>query len=449
MVIALPTAMNKLSLNQRIILGAIIVLIFFITLTATALNKAFIKSSENALKDTLTTQLYALIATADVDIKDNAVIFDMPTDDLATLLGLPNSGLYAQVINPKNKIMWQSESYISSAAPNAVFLKSGAQLFKKKPLQNKQFYQLSYGIDWFIEQQEVPLTFIINQDLKSYEQQLDDYSNTLWLWLGGMALFLILSQIFILKWGLSPINQVVDELAQIEAGTQQKIQQSYPKEIEYLSSNINHLLDNEHAQKKRYRNALGDLAHSLKTPLAILQSSIKQDHSAAEQINRMNSIVEYQLQKASTAGANNLSQAIDIKRLLERIIDSLQKVYQEKEIKVTLLSEDTLLFKADEGDMMELFGNLLDNAFKWTDSTISINAQLNKQSLGIEIIDNGPGFPPDLIEQLKIRGQRADETTPGHGIGLSIVNNIIDSYLGDMSIKNNTNEQGATIFIKI
>jgi len=441
---------RTLSLNQRIISGAIVVLLFFITLTAATLNNAFVKSSENALSDTLTTQLYALIATAEIDIIDSKTQFSMPSDDLATLLGLPNSGLYAQVISPNQTIIWQSESNISAVSPKAIFIKSGEKQSHKISLNHQQFYQLTYGIDWIINDKNIPLTFVINQDLNVFNQQLDDYSQTLWLWLGGMAVFLIISQILILKWGLSPINDVVNELKKIEQGQQEKIDQTYPKEIEFLSQNINHLLANEHAQKKRYRNALGDLAHSLKTPLAILQSSLPKTNDAplmAEQIDRMNNIVEYQLQKAATAGTNNLSQAIDITTLLQRIIDSLQKVYRDKNINVTLTSANPLSYKADEGDMMELFGNIIDNAFKWANTDIKVTAELNK-SLIIKVSDDGPGFPEDLIEALKIRGQRADETTPGHGIGLSIVNNIVDSYGGDIDISNNMS-QGSTVLVKI
>ncbi len=443
--------MTPLSLKQRIIFSALIVLIFFITLTAAALNKAFINSSENALKDTLTTQLYALIATAEVDIVANETQFSMPANDLETLLGLPKSGLYAQVIDKNNTVIWQSESYISADTPKATALMSGQQQFTKINLESKQFYQLSYGINWLIERSEIPLTFIINQDLNTFNKQLNKYSKTLWSWLGAMAIFLLIGQILILKWGLKPITKIVDELKKIEQGQQQKILETYPKEIEFLSSNINHLLDNEHAQKKRYRNALGDLAHSLKTPLAVLQSSLsatQQDKIMAEQIIQMNSIVEYQLQKAATAGANNLSQAIDIKHLITRIIDSLLKVYCDKGIQVSFQATDKLHFKADEGDMMELFGNLLDNAFKWSKVKITVTVLIENHTLTVNIEDDGPGFPETLIEQLKIRGQRADETTPGHGIGLSIVNNIVDSYAGTMTIKNNSTH-GVSIKIKL
>ncbi len=443
--------MQHLSLNQRIISSALIVLLFFITLTATALNKAFIKSSENTLKDTLTTQLYALIANAEVDIIKHKVQLTMPSDNLTTLLGLPNSGLYAQVIDDKNNPIWQSESNINTITPKARFIGSGQKKILKKYINKQPFYQITLGIEWIMNDTTIPLTFVINQNLKSFNQQLDDYSNTLWLWLGGMAVFLIISQLFILKWGLTPIHDVVHELQLIEQGKQQQIQQQYPKEIAFLSRNINHLLDNEQVQKIRYRNALGDLAHSLKTPLAIIQSSLSthpQKTAINEQITRMNSIVDYQLQKAATSGSQHLRPTIDINQLIQRLIDSLQKVYTEKNIHTTFTPSETAFFKADEGDMMELFGNILDNAFKWAKTRIHITCHINNHSLQVQIQDDGPGFPLHLIDALKQRGKRADETTPGHGIGLSIVNNIIESYKGEIRIHNNK-KAGSHIKINI
>ncbi len=442
--------MTKLSLNQRIISSALMVLILFVSLTATALNEAFKNSSRNALKNTLTSQLYALLATANVDVIELKPNVNMPSDSLEALLGLPNSGLYAQIIDHNNRVLWQSGSFINASPPSSQFIASGQKTFKQIDQADSQFFQLSFGTNWLIADTNIPLTFVINQNLSFFNQQLSDYSDTLWLWLGGMALFLIVSQLLILRWGLSPINQVVDELHNIENGSQTKIERHYPQEIDFLSRNINHLLEKEHAQKKRYRNALGDLAHSLKTPLAVLQSSLSSNSKPqvmADQIHQMNKIVEYQLQKAATAGANNLSQAIDINLLINRIIDSLKKVYVDKQLSFKFSANKTLNFKADEGDMMEMFGNLLDNACKWAQHTIIISAHLSQHKLRISIKDDGQGFPEPLIEQLKIRGERADQKIPGHGIGLSIVINIIDSYDGELHLHNNTPEKGAEVIV--
>lgn len=430
----------KLSLNQRMTISAIVILLLFITLTAAALNKAYKNSAKEALRETLNSQLFALMATAEVDFVGQAVTFSMPSDDLDHLLGLPSSGLYAQVIDDKNNQLWRSESHLGVQLPAAKFFEKGRYKHNKINYLKDKLHRFSYGVNWVIGERNIPLTFVITNDLSSYNQQIDEYRETLLFWLGAMAVFLLISQFFILRWGLSPIRQVVNELKKIETGEQTKIEQDYPQEVEFLSENINQLLAKELQQKKRYRDALGDLAHSLKTPLAVLQNSRQSNRAEYdEQIERMNSIIEYQLQKASTAGSSNLSSAIDMQALVVRINQSLAKVYRDKNIHCDINSSSRLLFKADEGDMMELFGNLLDNAYKWAESSIQVNLSLNEAGLLINIIDDGPGFPEALINALQQRGKRADESIPGHGIGLSIVNNIIESYQGELSIKRNAN----------
>ncbi|MDH5473160.1 MAG: ATP-binding protein, partial [Gammaproteobacteria bacterium] len=194
----------------------------------------------------------------------------------------------------------------------------------------------------------------------------------------------------------------------------------------------------ERDQKLRYRNALGDLAHSLKTPLAILQAGLQSDTESKDnlqqQIQRMNSIVEYQLQRAATAGITSSSQVINVKKILERINESLQKVYRDKSLKVDIQADESLHFKGDEGDLMELVGNLLDNAYKWSKHQISVIASQQDGTLTIIILDDGPGIVANQVDDLLQRGKRADQSIDGHGIGLSIVRNILDAYQGNLTI---------------
>ena len=304
-------------------------------------------------------------------------------------------------------------------------------------------------MQWLVGEQTISLTFNISKNLSYFTAQINNFSDTLWFWFGAMAFVLIVSQVFILRWGLLPIHQVVDELKRIESGSQLEILQTYPKEIEYLSSNINQLLNKEQQQNKRYRLALGDLAHSLKTPLAVLQNIVNEkpldESEFNQQIQKMNQLVEYQLQRASTVGKNNLGSVVDITRLINRTWQSLKKVYPDKSVSIQFASPK-VLFKADEGDMMELFGNLLDNAFKWTKSTVFIDVEKRKHTLYVSLKDDGEGFPKHLVDQMKQRGKRADQQKPGHGIGLSIVANIVESYNGEFTIENQL-PQGAQITI--
>lgn len=431
-----------MSLNRRIILSASLVLVVFITLTAVTLERAFIDSSESALRDTLTSQLYALMAVAEVN--DNAVI--MPSEELDVLLGLPSSGMYGYITGRDGRILWQSSSVLGARPPQPVSLASADKQFKKITIDDSGYYTFAYGVDWSSDTGSMALTFNIITDLRSFNDQIGQYRKTLWSWLIAMAVLLLISQALILRWGLSPLRRVGVELNRIETGEQEQIQQHYPQEIERLTSNINVLLQQEREQKTRYRNALGDLAHSLKTPLAVLQSSLssshnndqisnsKQDDTLTEQIARMNSIVEYQLQRAATAGSASIGKPVNVEHVTRRIVDSLRKVYRDKDIDLTIEVDRSVEFKGDEGDLMEILGNLLENAFKWAQKNITIRAERDGKQLRITVGDDGPGIAEDMADELLKRGRRADQATAGHGIGLSIVKNIVAAYQGELKI---------------
>lgn len=424
-----------MSLNLRIILSATTVLVIFITLTAAALNRAFVESTESALRDNLTSQLYALLAAAEVT--EGEII--MPSSELDALLGLPSSGVYAYIINQSAQTLWQSSSALGAKLPQVEVLASGEKQFKKTDVGELSYYTFAYGINWVTDTSTIALTFTIATDLVSFNKQITEYRNTLWGWLLAMAILLLISQAAILRWGLLPLRQVKLELNKIESGDQQQIEQHYPREIEKLTNNINQLLQQERNQKTRYRNALGDLAHSLKTPLAVLQSGLNSsntaDDSMKEQITRMNSIVEYQLQRAATAGTSTSAKSLKIKSIINRMLESLKKVYRDKAIKLNMTADDNLTFKGDEGDLMELLGNLLDNAYKWADKRIDIIAESEAGKLSIRVLDDGPGIKPEQAQKLLERGVRADQNIAGHGIGLSIVHNIVDAYQGELFIK--------------
>lgn len=425
-----------MTLNQRIILSATLVLVIFITLTAAALDRAFVDSSESALRDRLTSQLYALMAAAEID--KTGVI--MPSSELDALLGLPSSGVYAYITDQTGQIMWRSSSVLGAKPPQPVVLISGEKSFSKTSVDKDDYYSFAYGVNWATDTDVIAITFNITTDLVSFNRQISEYRITLWGWLVVMAMLLLVSQALILRWGLSPLRRVAKELNSIESGEQEQIQQNYPQEIERLTSNINTLLQQERDQKTRYRNALGDLAHSLKTPLAVLQSGLsesgdKDNDSIQRQITRMNAIVEYQLQRAATAGSASIGKSVNVSSVIDRMLESLQKVYRDKSIKVNVAVDETLIFKGDEGDLMELLGNLLDNAFKWANQQVDVSAEQQGNKLLLQISDDGPGIEPEDVETIMQRGARADQLIAGHGIGLSIVANIVEAYQGKLIIE--------------
>ncbi|PTB84337.1 histidine kinase, partial [Pseudidiomarina aestuarii] len=156
-------------------------------------------------------------------------------------------------------------------------------------------------------------TINVSEDQHMLEAQIDEFQLNLWYWLGGTGLMLLIAQWLILRWSLQPLHKAAADLHAIEAGKQQRLGDDYPSELQQLTRNINNLLDHEQSRRQRYKNSLADLAHSLKTPLALLRSELEScdDVTACkltgeEQLDRINALVDYQLQRAATEGKSNL-----------------------------------------------------------------------------------------------------------------------------------------------
>lgn len=148
----------------------------------------------------------------------------------------------------------------------------------------------------------------------------------------------------------------------------------------------------------------------------------------------MDHIVEYQLQKAATVGRATLATPIAIKPIVLKLIESLDKVHHQKALEVVVSVDDDTRFRGDEGDLMEMLGNLIDNAYKWCIKKIRVFASAEEGSLAIKVEDDGPGIDPNEITQILRRGTRADEAVPGHGIGLAVVRDMVQAYDGTIEI---------------
>jgi two-component system sensor histidine kinase PhoQ len=275
----------------------------------------------------------------------------------------------------------------------------------------------------------------------------------LWGWLAGVSLILIIIQTLILRWGLKPLRHVAEDLNKIEKGETKKLTGKYPKEITPLTNNLNQLLDSSQKQLTRYRDALGNMAHSLKTPIAVLQgiinnSSITEKDTASEQLKTINSIVEYQLQRAATMGRIQSTEEIALNPIAEKIMTTLNKVYKDKQIKYQLNISKELKIKVDKGDLFELLGNLIENAFKWCDKKVTVSAGILDGKTQLTIEDDGPGINKEQQDLILLRGQRADQSTLGHGLGLAMVNDMLLLYKGSMKITTSA-MGGAKIIIKI
>ena len=429
-----------MSLGARVALGASLVLLVFVALTAVTLDQAFRDSALSATQQRLLGQTYLLMAAAEVEAQGRLT---MPATLPEARFSLPSSGLYGMVIDANGGVLWRSPSAVGVRTVPGRVLPVGQHSFEQRQATDDQEYLvISYGVQWTTAQRRHPLTFIVAEESSPFVAQIRRYRRTLWGWLGAMAFLLVLTQALTLRWGLRPLRQVSQELAAIENSSQDQLLGQYPPELAGLTRNLNELLRHERRQQQRYRNALGDLAHSLKTPLAVLRSALADSktspidpHLVEEQLRRMDHIVSYQLQRAATAGRTRLTAPVDLRAVIDRLIESLNKVHRDKQVEVIEDIKEELRFYGDEGDLMELLGNTLDNAYKWCQHRVRISAEKESAQLILRIEDDGPGIGAADVDFLLQRGVRRDEHVPGHGIGLATVRDILQAYDGDIVIE--------------
>jgi len=427
-----------LSITLRLLISLSLVLTSFLGITAFVLDKAFQKSVKDATQDRLQGYAMALIASAEVRIDGSVYIPDILP---IVRFNQSQSGLYAQVTNFKGKILWQSESSNEKVLPKPPNLKNTETLFTIDSIADGELlFNYNYGVSWDVSNRNLGYTINILESLDSYNKETKNFRQTLWLLLGGVALLLLIVQGSLMRWSLKPLRHAALEIESIESGEQSQLQSVYPKELGPLTKNINALIKSNKQHLTRYRNSSSDLAHSLKTPLALLRSASESNDPryplekvVAEQVDQMKKIVDYQLQRASTSGKNPLSKPVNLFSVIHKICNSLDKVYADKKIAANLPMDEELLFFGDESDLFEMLGNVLDNAYKWADSNVQVRIESKPKQLLIHVDDDGPGIDPKLIKKVLERGIRSDERD-GTGIGLAVVSEIVQAYDGDINI---------------
>lgn len=449
-----------LSLNTRLLLAGSLVLASFFGLTGFTLDKAFRDSAEAAMRDRLQGHIYALLAASELNKAGAMVVSnEMPDTGFST----PGSGIYGQIASHDGKQILRSPSMMDVTIPFSTGLRMGVTHFERLTASDgTPLYALNLGLSWKVKGKPRDFTFSVARNLSSLDVQVSSFRRSLWGWLGGVAFLLLAVQGSILRWSLAPLRRVAIDLEAIEAGRATQLKGHYPQELSGLTDNLNILIRGGQAQLERYRHTLGDLAHSLKTPLAVVRNSVEKEGSVEElrrtvqeQVDRMNQIVEYQLQRAAASGRTALSVPVSVADVAQRIVASLNKVYADKGVDCRIQIEDDAVFYGDESDLMEFLGNLADNACKWCRYTVMISARpvtdvLHRRAgLLLSVEDDGPGIPIEDVDRVLQRGARADESISGHGIGMAVVQDILRVYDGVLEIGTSTELGGARLVVRL
>ncbi|MBE7369629.1 ATP-binding protein [Ramlibacter pallidus] len=421
------------SIRARLLLGAALVLVAFLVGAGLAVQRAHADSVRAVHFGRLQGTVYLLLAGAEVDA---AGALTMPAGLAEPRLMLPASGLYASIASPGAGEQWRSPSSLGQQPPFRRAQPVGEWRYDDLDGDGKGWLGVTYSVNWAGRNGAVPLVLSVLEDRATFDAEIRIFARTLWAWLGSAGVLLLMAQLLLLRWALSPLRRVAGEIRRIEAGEQEGIEGSYPTEITGLTGNLNTLLRQERVRQVRYKEALSFLAHSLKTPLAVLRNALAEPAqlpaAVEQQVARMDDIVQHQLGRAAAGGATRFARPLELLPVIDRIRDALAKVYAEKRLALTVDGPPQLRWRIDEGDTFEMMGNVMDNAAKWARSRVAVRAGLEQGRLVLQVDDDGPGFSDtEAVLGLHVRG---DERVPGHGVGLAVVNDLVASHGGELQL---------------
>ena len=437
------------SLRVRMLVSGALVLVVFLGVMGLVLDTAYRESARQSVSERLLLHIYALIAATEEVQTDSALTLYLPEELQEPHFNNMGSGLFSVVYDASGQEIWRSRSAIGlnlDEATVAQFLATdtpGVMTFQtllSSGEQNELFF-LTYPIIWQSDVGESAFTYVVMQSFDPYQNEVAAFRNNLWGWLIAGVLVLVGVQAAIMYWGLLPIAGLENDLKAIEQGEQAYLEGEYPREIAGVTRSLNLLLAAERDQRERYRTTLADLAHSLKTPLAILKTGAQRSDAAQddvgatiiEQVDRMNEIVSYQLERAVVSSSTLLKQQVDIVPVLEKLTSAMRRVYLDKQLIIeTQVSPAS--FPGDERDLLEILGNLLDNACKYGNRQVRLFAGKVGEQLRFVIEDDGDGIDVEDRARVLERGTRLDTQESGQGIGLAVVAEIVDRYDGVIDI---------------
>ena len=419
------------SLRLRLLLSVGLLLTVFFGIAIAVLESAFRDAAMQSAEARLDVQLIALLAAAEPADDER---LDMPDDFREPRFSAPGSGLYAAIRDGDGETVWESRSTLGVVVPWIAGVDIGARRFDRiRLVDGTPLLSFTLGVDWeFSSGRTRAFTFHVAEDENALNAQVAAFRRQLFVWFGAAAIGLIVSLGLLLGWLLRPLAKIEDEIEAIELGERDELSAGYPSELTGVQQNLNALIARERSRSEVYRRTLGDLAHSLKTPLATLRTLLARQPGNSDidvQLERMDELIRYQLAKPATRGRLIGTRPFAVIDKLEQLMVSFAKIYHDRDIDTALNVEDGLSFRGDSGDFTELAGNLIDNAFKRTRHAVAVTARRERDGgFILRVDDDGPGFPPGAEARVLDRGTRLDESDGSQGIGLAIVAEICELY---------------------
>jgi len=391
------------------------------------LSLLFRDYAENTTDSRLSVLLENLVASTEITASGRLALIQTPAEprfsqpysgwywQISRKDGPPirSRSLWDQALHPNLDVPVPTERHFTGLGPDNQLLRMTERDIKL-PGSDKT-YRFTVGT----EQAE------IDNDVRSFNQ-------TLFWSLGALGIGLLTAVLLQVRYGLRPLRQVGRSLAAIRSGRARRLEENFPSEIMPLITELNSLLDHNAAVVERARTHVGNLAHALKTPLAILNNEAS--HAPNElsgkiknQTDVMRRYVDHYLVRARTAATGTvLGARAPVASVVDDLLRTLGRIYAERGVHARLEGERRAVFRGERQDLEEMLGNLLENAFKWAQEQVLVTVVKEPDTIAISVEDDGPGISSEKREAVFGRGKRFDETVPGSGLGLAIVRDMAE-----------------------
>ncbi|WP_313554202.1 sensor histidine kinase [Stutzerimonas nitrititolerans] len=415
------------SLSLGLIAGLLVIALLLVQTSLWLFEAGLKRSLENDLREETEGLLIAIVKGPD-GIK-------LDTQRLNPRYQRPFSGHYFRIELPDRT--WRSRSLWDAVPAWPETSGLAAELLEGPQRQRLLAFSAEYRRDG------QPIVISVAQD---YTPILDSFARVRLSGLGlvGVALLVfLLLQRYAMTLALRPLERARQQIAQLQQGQRQQLDSQAPVELQPLVAQINHLLTQTEKTLQRSRHALGNLGHALKTPLAVLGSLIQREELAAhpqlhaalqEQLGQIQQRISRELTRARLAGDVLPGAHFDCAAELPALLDTLRMIHQ-RDIQLRWTAPSDCRLPWDREDMLELLGNLLDNACKWANSEVVLSIERSAAGYRLRVDDDGPGIPAAERAPVLDRGTRLDERAEGHGLGLGIVRDILSAWGGTLSLQ--------------
>lgn len=430
------------SLRLRLLFAATVAVALALAASGVILARIFQQHVEHRVAAELGHHLTQILAGLEIDAAGEFQATATPTDPR---MGEPYGGLYWQADiaggrRLRSRSLWDFELTLS-----ADHLVDGTiHRHDVKGPSKSTLFAIERAVTMGGRDKPTQLRLTVAVDRSEIDEATADYRAILIRSLVAIGAALVIAFGAMLHVGLSPLKRLAIAVKRVHAGERPAIEGRYPTEIEPLVADVNRLLEKERQTIERARERASDLAHGFKTPLAVLGAVSRdlkrsdRDGPAAEidaQVAMMKQHVDRELARARMIGAPAVAAGgVAVRAVSERIVAAMRRIGRERVLTWQVEGASEIRFAGDETDLVELVGNLCENAAKWATSTVRVEVALRGRMVVLVVEDDGPGIPEGAEREALARGRRLDLTEEGSGLGLDIVRRTADAYGGEITL---------------